>query len=177
MRRTDAEFGAAVRRLLGERQLTLRAAAYKTNLNHTTIMQMARGAVPRQDTIIAWARGMGEPIDKWLVLAGYAPLLGQSGTAPPHSASAGETDSSSPSAHRVTVPDDVSRVIDRALAAGDIDTAVEEAYYFVRRPEHRVILDFRAGAHGGDTRPGRVAIIRAFEHIAGVKLLPDDILF
>jgi len=46
-------------------------------------MQMARGAVPRQDTIIAWARGMGEPIDKWLVLAGYTPLLGQSETAPP----------------------------------------------------------------------------------------------
>lgn len=74
MRKQSEEFGEAVRKLLGERGLSLRQAKYKTGIDHATIMDMSHGFVPRQDLVMQWAQGLGESVNKWLRLAGYQPI-------------------------------------------------------------------------------------------------------
>lgn len=159
--------GAEVRRVLAERGLSDRGAAIKTGLARNTIDALKRGVNVNRTTIYKWAKSINEPVNKWLALAGYSHIADTSESPLP---AAGFSYCPSP-------PPEVSEAIQAALAAKNVDEAVEEAFYFVRRPEHRRILNFKAGASGGDTRPGKIAIIRAFEHLAGVELLPKEILF
>jgi transcriptional regulator with XRE-family HTH domain len=74
MAKASKQFGEAVSELLDSRGLSLRAAALKTGVDHTTISQMRTGMVPKKGIIIDWAVGLGEDINHWLTLAGYEPI-------------------------------------------------------------------------------------------------------
>lgn len=150
---------------------TLKQAEIKTGIERTTLHRLRHGIAPSYGMVVRWAMAIGESVNRWLSLAGYEAL--------PESADTGQKlDAPSPApSGAVAVPPEVSEAIQEALARGDVDTAVDEAWWYVRRPEHRRILNFRAGAMAGDQRPGKIAVVRAFEAIAGVQLLPPDILF
>jgi transcriptional regulator with XRE-family HTH domain len=74
MAKASKQFGEAVSELLDARGLSLRAAALKTGVDHTTISQMRSGMIPKKGIIIDWAVGLGEEINHWLKLAGYEPI-------------------------------------------------------------------------------------------------------
>lgn len=161
---------AEVQSVLAERGLTDRGAAIKTGLARNTLDNLKRGGPVSRTTISKWAKALNEPVSKWLILAGFAPVREM--VEPPEAPQDARTG--------ILVPQKVQEVIQHALDAEDADTAVDEAILFIRRPEHREILHFSAGASGGDKRPGKLAVIRAFEALAEVDLLPlsdTDILF
>jgi transcriptional regulator with XRE-family HTH domain len=63
----------AVRAALDARGLSLRGAMLKTGLDHVTIAKMASGFVPRMETVVRFARGLGLEETEWLRRAGYEP--------------------------------------------------------------------------------------------------------
>ena len=67
-------FGAAVRRELDARGLSLRQARIRTGLDIDTLGRMRSGEVTRMDKVIAFARGFHLDVNEWLALAGYAPV-------------------------------------------------------------------------------------------------------
>lgn len=56
---------------LSDRKLSLRDAEARTRINYTTIREMARGHVPRPETLAKFAIGFGEDKTYWLSLGGY----------------------------------------------------------------------------------------------------------
>lgn len=162
-RRTDASFGAAVRQLLGQRKLSLRAAAYKTGLDHTTIMDMGRGHVPQRRTVMDFARGLGEPVNKWLQLAGYDPIPEAEGAQQPSR----ERDDQMPVP---PPPEAVRKAIEEAPTR---EAKIEIAYEYIMRPEFGI----RAGSFAMLTFPteAKLAIIRLLERAEGIQILPPDL--
>jgi hypothetical protein len=56
--------------------MSLRAADYRTEVNHVTIGEMTRGRIPQMESVVKFARGFGLDVNEWLAAAGYAPLAG-----------------------------------------------------------------------------------------------------
>lgn len=74
MPRISEPFGAAVREVLDARGMSRRGAMTRTGLDHATISKMASGFIPRSETVIRWAQGMGLDPNEWLEKAEYARL-------------------------------------------------------------------------------------------------------
>lgn len=56
-----------------------RQAEAETGVNYTALYNMhGLGRVPSRAKVIEWAEGIGEPINKWLELAGYDTLREES---------------------------------------------------------------------------------------------------
>lgn len=159
MRRTNEEFGRAFRQAYEARGFkSVRQAAIRTGLDHATVHRALSGVVPGMVGVVKWAQGIGAPVNRWLILAGYPPVT--NGDTPPSTESPETAPSAPPGASDardgILVPPQVHSVIREALDAGDADTAINEAILFIRRPEHREVLNFSAGASGGDKRPGKL---------------------
>lgn len=75
MRVRKLEFGQAVTTLMQERGLSDRAVQYKTGVDRLTIADMRNGCITRLEHVEAFARGMGEDVNKWRVKAGYPAII------------------------------------------------------------------------------------------------------
>ena len=52
-----------------------RHAEQQTGVNYSTIYTIvSRGRIPTRGQVIEWAEGLNEPVNKWLILAGYEPI-------------------------------------------------------------------------------------------------------
>lgn len=179
----------AVKETLAERQLSLRAATIKTGIAHTTILKMQKGYIPRRSTICDWAVGLGDSINKWLVIAGYQPLPDNADKPPsgPVQRAEGENGSehgeggqnASPAAGaaksgalvQFTHPDPPREVYDAIAMAETNEDKIQIAWDYIRRPE----LKLRFGAHRADRADIRLDIIRHYEEITGIRLLPPEV--
>jgi len=140
----------------------------KTGIDHTTIMAMSHGRVPKKGLVIDFATGIGEPVNKWLQLAGYPPL--------PTEPTATATDEPPP--FPIPAPSPVPRI------PSEITTAIVLAP--TREERVRIAFDWlwlhagelgvRFGSGNGDTVDARIAIIRAVESQIGIRLLPPDVV-
>lgn len=74
MPRILEQFGRAVNDIMERRNLSNRAAMRKTQIDYTTINNMRQGMVPRKGVIVDWAIGLGENVNKWLLIAEYDPI-------------------------------------------------------------------------------------------------------
>lgn len=54
--------------------LSLRQVRTRTGIDIDTVSRMRDGDAPRMDKIIIFARAFREPVNKWLLLAGYEPI-------------------------------------------------------------------------------------------------------
>jgi len=68
------EFGEAVRRVLQEHGLTLRAQRIRTGIDHTTMKSMCDGIPGRLEKIEQFARAFSLDLNEWRRLAGYEPV-------------------------------------------------------------------------------------------------------
>jgi len=74
MGRISKAFGEQVRQVLANRGWSHLRANVASSIPSATIGRMALGIVPGSDHVIAWAKALKEPINKWLDLAGYDPI-------------------------------------------------------------------------------------------------------
>jgi hypothetical protein len=74
MARISEDFGRAVQRELDDKGWSHQRACVATSIPSATIGRMALGIVPGEDHIIRWAKGLRQPINQWLILAGYEPI-------------------------------------------------------------------------------------------------------
>jgi hypothetical protein len=74
MARISPEFGEKIAEALRERSWSHQRACVATGVPGATIGRMALGIVPGADHVIAWAQGIKQDINMWLVLAGYDPI-------------------------------------------------------------------------------------------------------
>ena len=74
MAKTSLKFGAAVQAVLNDHGWSFRGATIATGIDYNTIGNMKSGIVPSRGKVIEWAEKINEPINKWLVLAGYEPI-------------------------------------------------------------------------------------------------------
>lgn len=65
----NEEFGSAVKAILENHGLTFRGASYRTGIDHTTISTMAKGKIPRPETIRQFAQGLREDPEKLIRIA------------------------------------------------------------------------------------------------------------
>ena len=65
------ELEAETRRVLAEKRWSYRQAERQTGIGFTTVSNMANGKRPGFETIVAWARAVGEDELVWLAAAGY----------------------------------------------------------------------------------------------------------
>jgi len=68
------EFGEAVRRVLQEHGLTLRAQRIRTGIDHTTMKSMCDGLPGRLEKIEQFARAFNLDVNEWRKLAGFDPV-------------------------------------------------------------------------------------------------------
>ncbi len=68
------EFGHRMKEELERRGWSYQRACVASGVPTPTIGRMALGIVPGKDHIINWAVAIQEPINEWLVLAGYDPI-------------------------------------------------------------------------------------------------------
>lgn len=66
--------GKRVTELLERRGLTLRAADRKTGVNYGTISNMSIGHRPEMESVVRFAKALGENVNEWLELYGYPPV-------------------------------------------------------------------------------------------------------
>ena len=71
------EFGAAVKALLNAHGLSLRSQKIRTGIDHMTMKDMCDGISPRLEKVEQFATSFAEDVNKWRVLAGYAPVEDQ----------------------------------------------------------------------------------------------------
>jgi transcriptional regulator with XRE-family HTH domain len=64
-----------VRRVLALRRWSVRQAARATGIDHTTVIKLAEGSTVKAETLMRWARGIGEPVSEWLKIAGREDVL------------------------------------------------------------------------------------------------------
>lgn len=181
----------AVKETLAERQLSLRAATIKTGIAHTTILKMQKGYIPRRSTICDWAVGLGDSINKWLVIAGYQPLPDNADkppsgpvqparpeNGPEHGTGGQSAAGASRGLENETLiqlahPAPPAEVLDAIAAAVTREEKIAIAWDYIRRPE----LKLRFGGHHADANDPawRLDIIRHYEKLAGLQLLPPEI--
>lgn len=146
----DEKFGEAVKELLDSRGLSTRGAKYKTGIDAGTILNMRNGEVPRKGVIIDFAQKMGEPINKWLELAGYDLISTELLVA------------------RQSIPDDVKTAIEKAKTrTGKINLAFE----YVRKDK---TVKFGSTMMSKLPSEAKYGIIRMYEDLRHVKLLPEE---
>ena len=51
---------------------SLRQAERNTNIGYSTIQHMSKGKVPTPQMLVAWARAIKQPPERWLALGGYS---------------------------------------------------------------------------------------------------------
>lgn len=168
------EFGKEVRRLLYERGLGVKAAAAKAGIAHTTVIRMSRGLPTRISTLHAWAAAFGEPVGKWLVLAGYDSVSSDTTATPQIRPLAGDSGASARGQVNLAAPA-VPDAVRAAIAAAETrQEKVSIAFAYLCRPE----LDLRLGADAmtRQTTDAQLAIVRVYERLTGVTLLPPEVV-
>lgn len=72
MRRENEEFGRAFRQAYEARGFkSVRQAAIRTGIDHTTIHRALNGVVPGMASLVKWAHGVGGSVNEWLELGGH----------------------------------------------------------------------------------------------------------
>jgi len=168
------DFGEEVRTTLAVRRLSLRGASIKTGLAHTTIMKMTRGKIPSRATLYDWATALGEPVNKWLALAGYAPIAEPpSEPTPqpdPRESNSGSRNLDTPP----TIPEAITTAI---ILAPTREERVRIAWDWLWFHGREIGAGpFGAADGGGRTVEGRIAIIRLVEKQLNIRLLPPDVV-
>ena len=156
----NPQFGDAVKEACSRRGYSsTRHAEYKTGLDHSLISKMQNGQVPGVKVLMRWAAAIGEPVDKWLELAGHPPV-----SAPP-----GNT--TSPTDAAPSVPPAVLRAVAEAPTR---EEKIIIAFDYLRRPE--LGLQMGGSQMLGMPTESKLALIRLYERMAGVQILPPEVV-
>lgn len=191
-RRTSATFASRVKEAFQVHELgSTRDAAKATGIGHVTLYRMQQGVVPSIATVKKWASAIGELEASWLVWA-YGreePVVGDQDdsvngsnktprnapeTAPsvPPARPAPEN-VESPAQLQITHPEPPEAVKQAIQNADTNEAKVALAWDYIRRPE----LGVKIGATGADpdSYATRIALVRHYEAVTGITLLPPEV--
>jgi len=110
--------------------------------------------VPSKAIVVQWATAIGEPVNKWLALAGYEPLPGE-GTNDITSDPEGAEEAGEP-ALRLRHPEPPPEVLEAINEAPTREEKVRQAVAYLQRPELRL----RFGSDGGASTEHLIQIVR-----------------
>lgn len=148
--------GDEIERVMRQRGISYRAAQIRTGISPSALLRWKRGSRPRMAQIIQWAEGIGEPVEKWLKLAGYDPSVAR------HLFSARHN----------RIPPPPVQVQAAAQNAPDAATRVEILAEYVARPEWGLPIDRRILS--GMTPEQKRMLIRVVEEMQGIHILDDE---
>lgn len=193
MRRYVARFGEEARAAYKQQGFRNQAdAARKAGLDTSVVSRLLNGVPPGAGSLILWARAINQPLAKWLALAqdeDWQDTTASSSNPPsgPVQRAEGENGSehgeggqnASPAAGaaksgalvQFTHPDPPREVYDAIAMAETNEDKIQIAWDYIRRPE----LKLRFGAHRADRADIRLDIIRHYEEITGIRLLPPEV--
>ena len=154
MSKGNEAFGNEVKRVMAATGLSLRAVEYKTGIDHTTVLGMVNGRVPKKGTIIDFAQGLGENINTWLSLAGYDII-------PEHLIREYP-------ANATEIPKPVRLCIEQAVTRAE---KVQCMFAYVQSDKS---VKFGAAVFSKLPADAKLSIIRMYEDLKHVKLVPED---
>lgn len=151
-----------------------RHAELRTGLHYSRIGKMMKGEVPGYQMIVRWADALGEPRNEWLQAAGFPvdtePVPERRTDDIQNAAERAEEAGGPPLLLRH--PDPPPEVLEAIAEAPTREAKVHQAIAYLQRPELRL----RFGSDGGDSTETLIQIVRAYERLAGVQLLPPDVV-
>lgn len=158
-----------------------------TGIERTTLHRMKHGHVPMRSTVRVWAAALGDPANRWLELAGYDPVpaeIAQEAPQRPQERAQGQgrandikgdperaEEAGEPSL-RLRHPEPPPEVLEAIREAPTREAKVRQAIAYLQRPELRL----RFGSDGGESIEVLIQIVRIYEKLAGVQLLPPEII-
>jgi transcriptional regulator with XRE-family HTH domain len=149
--RINERFGEAIKKKLEEKGWSFRGACIATGIAYGTIGNMQNGMVPTADNIIKWAKGLKEPINPWMELAGYEPI---------------------PEELVKETPEIPQTIMDSISQASTREAKIETAFEYVRQQ----VGALGSSSMGRDPLRSKLLLVRMYERLEHVKLLPDDIM-
>ncbi|MCC6483306.1 MAG: hypothetical protein IT209_00540 [Armatimonadetes bacterium] len=146
-----------------------RDAAKVTGIGHVTLHRMLQGVVPSISTVKQWAAAIAEPESAWLVWA-----YGDGERAEDTDADAINGNTEIPKGSiRFQVPDPPEAIVEAIAAAASNEDAVTIAFSYLL-----TLKDVSLGSAdgGAENYQGRLAIVRLYERLTGVRLLKPEIV-
>lgn len=178
MSRSDAAFGKAVRDACERNGFkSTRQFQQRTGFNYAVLSKMRNGIVPSVATVVRWAVAVGEPVNKWLRLAGYDLSLSatESGLeSPVQSFQPEKVESPVPAntAPSVSIPEALHTAV---ATAPTREAKVQIVYEWLYLRGADIGVD-SFGARDGGSVEARIAVIRGVEAALNVRLLPPDVV-
>lgn len=142
---------------------SVRSAAQETGVDYVTLHRAMKGVVPGMASLVKWSNALGDDVNRWLRLGGF-PTVENVESAPAEE----EPPDASLTFTQPEVPELVRTMIEKAPTRED---KIAVAFNYLAS-----LPDVRFGADGVQTPDARLHIIRTYERLTNVRVLPPEVV-